>query len=52
MPGAETLPGSDTPSTGSPKTDAYLWAKENYLDSGKANAQFLAYLLDGWPARR
>ena len=51
-PDAMTLPNSDTPSTGSPKANAYLWAKENYLDSGRANPQFLAYLLDGWPARR
>ena len=52
QPGATTLPDSDTPSTGSPKADAYLWAKEQYLDTGRANAQFLAYLLDGWPATR
>ncbi len=38
-----------TPST---KTAAYLWAKERYLDSGRANARFLAYLEDGWPATR
>lgn len=50
--GAATLPQSDTPSTGSAKADAYLWAKEKYLDTGRANAQFLAYLLDGWPAVR
>jgi hypothetical protein len=49
-PGATTLPNSATPSTGSPKTDAYLWAKENYLDTGLANPLFLAYLEDGWPA--
>jgi hypothetical protein len=36
--------------TGSAKTDAYLWAKENYLDAGLTNSQFLAYLEDGWPA--
>ncbi len=48
--GAATLPGSGTPSSGSPKTDAYLWAKELYLDTGRANARFLAYLEDGWPA--
>ncbi|MCP4284032.1 MAG: hypothetical protein GY792_06230, partial [Gammaproteobacteria bacterium] len=52
QPGAVTLPGSSTPSTGSPKADAYLWAKENYLDTGRANAYFLAYIEDGWPATR
>ncbi len=36
--------------TGSPKIDAYLWAKETYLDTGRANPRFLAYLEDGWPA--
>lgn len=51
-PGAVTLPGSDTLSSGSPKTDAYLWAIERYLDTGLANSQFLAYLEDGWPATR
>jgi hypothetical protein len=34
----------------SPKTAAYLWAKEKYLDTGRANPRFLAYLEDGWPA--
>jgi hypothetical protein len=52
QPGAATLPGSTTPSTGSTKTDAYVWAKENYLDTHRANPFFLAYLLDGWPAVR
>lgn len=51
-PGAITLPDSTTPSSGSPKTDAYLWAKEQYLDTGRANPLFLAYLEDGWPATR
>ncbi len=51
-PGATTLPGSNTPSSGSAKNDAYLWAKENFLDTDKANAQFLAYIEDGWPAAR
>ena len=36
----------------SPKTTAYLWAKAKYLDTGRANARFLAYLEDGWPATR
>jgi hypothetical protein len=51
-PGATTLPDSTTSSSGSPKTDAYLWAKEKYLDAGRANPRFLAYLEDGWPATR
>jgi hypothetical protein len=52
VPGAVTLPGSATPSSGSPKTDAYLWAKEKYLNTGRVNPLFLAYLEDGWPAAR
>lgn len=48
----QTLPDSHTPSTGSAKADAYLWAKEKYLDTGRANAQFMAYIEDGWPATR
>lgn len=51
-PGAATLPDSATPSSGSPKRDAYLWAKEKYLDTGRANPLFLAYFEDGWPATR
>ena len=47
--GAKTLPDSTTPSTGSVKNDAYLWAKEKYLDSGKTDPTLLAYYEDGWP---
>lgn len=39
-------------SSGSAKVEAYLWAKEKYLDTGRANPRFLAYLEDGWPATR
>jgi hypothetical protein len=52
QPGVATLPGSATPSTGSIKTDAYLWAKHKYLATGRANPLFLAYIEDGWPATR
>lgn len=46
--GRGTLPGSRTPSTGSAKNDAYLWAKERYLDTGRCNPRRLAYYLDAW----
>ncbi len=46
--GSGTIPGSSTPSTGSAKNDAYLWAKENYLDTGKTSADLMAYTLDGF----
>jgi hypothetical protein len=40
------IPGTNIPSTGSPKCDAYLWAKQKYLDSGKCNPAKLAYYID------
>ncbi len=48
--GETTIPDSSTPATGSPKNDAYIWAKKQYLDTGKANPTLLAYFEDGWPA--
>jgi hypothetical protein len=47
---AVTIPDSDTPSSGSTKVDAHLWAIENYLETGLANPTLLGYLGDGWPA--
>lgn len=44
--GKGTLPGSQTPSSGSSKCDAYLWAKERYLDTGKCNPTKMAFYLD------
>lgn len=35
-------------STGSPKNDAYLWAKENYLDTQKCSPKFMAYYIDSY----
>ena len=49
--GAQTIPDSDTPSTGSRKNDAVIWAKEQYLDTGKADPTLLAYFEDGWPVK-
>jgi len=43
--GATTLPGSTTPSSGSTKNDAYLWALEKYFD--RCTADYLAYTVDG-----
>ncbi len=34
--------------TGSAKDDAYLWAKEHYLDTGKCSSGVMAYCLDAW----
>lgn len=45
--GNGTIPDSQTVSTGSAKDDAYIWAKENYLDKGLTNAELMTYALDG-----
>lgn len=34
--------------SGSAKCDAYLWAKENYLDRGKCNPELMAYFIDAY----
>lgn len=47
--GVGSIPGTNNggvPSTEVPKTDAYLWAKINYLDSGACSSRYLANYLD------
>lgn len=46
--GRGIIPGTRTASTGSAKCDAYMWAKERYLDTGKCSPTKLAYYLDAW----
>ena len=46
--GEGRVPGTETPSTGSAKCDAYLWAKHTYLDTGLASKQYMAYYLDAY----
>lgn len=46
--GEGTIPGTDTPSTGSAKCDVYIWAKEKYLDSGKCNPTKMGYYIDAY----
>ena len=46
--GTGTIPGTDIPSTGSAKCDAYLWAKRTYLDAGKCDPTVLAYYIDSY----
>ncbi|MBN2294882.1 MAG: hypothetical protein JXM70_20810, partial [Pirellulales bacterium] len=41
-----TIPDTEIPSTGSAKCDAYLWAKQRYLDSGKVSADYMAFYID------
>lgn len=47
--GIGKIPDSNTPSTGSKKCDAYIWAKEQYLDKGLCNDSVMGYILDAWP---
>jgi len=44
--GRGTIPGTDHPSTGSAKCDAYLWMKHHYLDAGRCDGAYGAYYLD------
>ncbi|RKX40024.1 MAG: hypothetical protein DRP64_13330, partial [Verrucomicrobia bacterium] len=46
--GSGTIWDTSTPSTGSAKCDAYLWALEKYVDTGKCNTTELTYSLDLW----
>lgn len=46
--GEGIIPESDTKSTGSAKNDAYIWAKEKYLDKGLTNPTLMAYHLDAF----
>ena len=50
--GLGTIPGTDIPSTGSAKNDAYRWAAARYLDAGRCSREYLAYYLDSfWLAK-
>ena len=46
--GTGMIPGTKTPSTGSAKCDAYIWAKEKYLDTGLANPRRMGFYLDAY----
>jgi putative glycoside hydrolase with GxGYxYP motif/GxGYxY motif-containing protein len=46
--GRGTIPGTDRPSTGSRKADAYAWANLKYLKTGKSSPEKFAYYLDGY----
>lgn len=41
-----TIPGTELPSTGSAKCDAYLWLKHHYLDRGRCDGRYGAYYID------
>ncbi|MGB9625344.1 MAG: hypothetical protein ACPMAQ_10830 [Phycisphaerae bacterium] len=44
--GRGTIPGTDVPSTGSAKCDAYVWLRVNYIDTGRVDAGFAGYYVD------
>lgn len=46
--GQGTIPATNTPSTGSAKCDAYIWAMEKYLKTGRCNPSKMAYYLDAY----
>jgi len=46
--GRGTIPGTDLPSTGSAKCDAYLWLKHHYIDTGKVDAGYGAFYIDAY----
>ncbi len=45
--GSGTIPGTDRTSTGSAKCDAYLWAAEHYLRTGRSTPDY-GYFLDAY----
>ena len=50
--GRGTIPGTAAPSTGTAKCDAYIWAKEKYLDTGRCNPVKMGYYLDAYWLRK
>ncbi len=46
VPGNARKVDTSVASTGSIKTDPYIWAKVNYLDKGKTNPNLMTYSLD------
>lgn len=46
--GRGSIPGTELPSTGSAKCDAYVWVVERYVKTGRADARRLGYYLDAW----
>jgi hypothetical protein len=49
--GTGTIWQTSTASTGSKKCDAYIWAKEKYIDTGKCDPTVLSYTMDLWGLR-
>jgi len=47
--GSGLIAGTDIPSTGSRKCDAYLWAKAQYMDKGLTHKTIISNLIDAAP---
>lgn len=43
-----TIRGTTFRSSGSAKCDAYLWAKQRYLETGRASSRYMAYYIDSY----
>jgi len=50
--GRGIIPGTGTASTRSVKCDAYIWAKELFLDTGRCNAAAMGYYIDAYWLRK
>ena len=50
--GRGVIPGTGTDSTKSAKCDAYIWAKELYLDTGRCNPAKMGYYMDAYWLRK
>jgi hypothetical protein len=46
--GSGTIWGTSIKSTGSRKNDAYIWARENYLKTGRSNPSLLHFVVDAY----
>lgn len=46
--GAGTIWQTGIPSTGSRKCDAYVWARAQYLETGRCNPALMMYAVDGY----
>lgn len=46
--GSGAIWGTNLPSTGSKKCDAYVWARNQYLETGKCDPSLLLYAIDGY----
>jgi hypothetical protein len=46
--GEGLVPGTQLPSTGSSKCDAYQWARYHYLDPGLCSKEYMAFYIDAY----